>query len=118
MLYFSNKNLIIILSDKKIIKFIESKMTKSISITNIARNFSEYINRVAYRGEHFIVLRGKKPVAELRPVPHGNTLAELPELLAALPKLSPEEAEAFTEDLNAAKKELENQNLRDPWDTY
>ena len=57
-----------------------------ISITEISRNFSDYINRVAYRGEHFTVLRGKKPVAEISPIPTGGTLADLEHIIESLPK--------------------------------
>ncbi|MGF1679538.1 MAG: type II toxin-antitoxin system Phd/YefM family antitoxin [Candidatus Methylacidiphilales bacterium] len=38
-----------------------------VSITEAARNFSEYVNRVAYLQESFSLVRGKKPVARLVP---------------------------------------------------
>ena len=93
-------------------------MSRTISITTIARNFSEFINRVAYRRESYILLRGKKPVAELRPTPQGRTLGELPKLLASLPRLLPEDAEEFAKDLNAIRTELAKEKPRDPWDSY
>lgn len=85
------------------------------SVTEVARNFAEYINRVAFRGERFTLMRGSKPVAELRPVPAGKRLGELPALLASLPRLSPEDASALTEDLEATRADLREQPLRDPW---
>jgi antitoxin (DNA-binding transcriptional repressor) of toxin-antitoxin stability system len=48
----------------------------SLSLTEVVRGFSEYVNRVAYRGERFILLRGRKPIAELRPIPTGLRLGE------------------------------------------
>ena len=63
-------------------------MAQALSVTEIARHFAEYINRVAYRGESFVLVRGNKPMAELRPLPTGKQLAELPALLASLPHLS------------------------------
>ena len=48
------------------------------SVTDVARNFADHINRVTFRGEHFLLVRGCKPVAELRPVPAGRKLSELP----------------------------------------
>ncbi len=93
-------------------------MARTISITNIARNFSEFINRVAYRRESYILLRGKRPVAELRPVPQGRTLGELPDLMASLPKLLPEDAEEFARDLLTIRTELAKEKPRDPWDSY
>jgi antitoxin (DNA-binding transcriptional repressor) of toxin-antitoxin stability system len=85
------------------------------SVTEVARNFADYINRVAFRGEQFTLMRGNKPVAELRPVPSGRRLGELPELLASLPRLSPDDAAALAEDIEAARSELSEQPLSDPW---
>jgi antitoxin (DNA-binding transcriptional repressor) of toxin-antitoxin stability system len=84
-----------------------------VTVTQVARNFAEYLNRVAYRGESFTLLRGKKPLAELRPLPAGARLSELPGLLASLPRLSAAEAGAFAEDLAAARSELGE--VRDAW---
>ena len=44
-------------------------MGEARSVTEIARHFADYVNRVAYRREHFVLLRGNKPVAELGPAP-------------------------------------------------
>jgi antitoxin (DNA-binding transcriptional repressor) of toxin-antitoxin stability system len=85
------------------------------SVTEVARNFADYINRVAFRGEHFTLMRGGKPVAELRPVPAGKRLGELSALLASLPQLSPEDVSALAEDLDLARTELSEQPLQDPW---
>ena len=74
-------------------------------MTEISRSFSEYINRVAYRGEHFTVMRGKKPVAEIHPVSSGKSLGELKSILKSLPKLTMEELEQFEQDLDAIRKE-------------
>ena len=60
-------------------------------------------------------MRGKKPVAELRPVPAGKRLEELPGMLDALPRLSEEEASALAGDLDLAREELGDVPLRDPW---
>ncbi len=76
------------------------------TVTDVLRNFSDYINRVAYRRERFVLLRGGKPVAELSPVPTGTRLGDLPGLLRALPSLSPEAAASFADDLDEARAEL------------
>lgn len=81
-------------------------MAQTRTVTEVARHFAEYINRVAYRGESFVLLRGKKPMAELRPLPAGKRLSELPALLESLPRLSPSEAESFADDLEAAREGL------------
>ncbi|MGF1472560.1 MAG: type II toxin-antitoxin system Phd/YefM family antitoxin [Rubrobacteraceae bacterium] len=85
------------------------------SVTEVARNFAEYVNRVAFGGESFVLVRGKKPVAELRPVPAGRRLGELSGVLNSLPGLSEEEAASFGEELDVARRELEGVPLRDPW---
>lgn len=86
-----------------------------ITITEISRNFSDFINRVAYRGESFTVLRGKKAVAEIRPVPAGRKLGEMKSILESLPRLSPQEAEDFDKDLEQIRKEGNREMLGDPW---
>jgi antitoxin (DNA-binding transcriptional repressor) of toxin-antitoxin stability system len=74
--------------------------TQTISITEAARNFSDFVNRVAYRRESFFLIRGKKAVAELRPVVSGKRLSELPGLFQSLPMLSPEEINSLQNDLS------------------
>jgi hypothetical protein len=77
-----------------------------VTVTQVARNFAEYVNRVAYRRESFRLVRGKKPLAELRPLPAGARLSELPGLLASLPRLTEAEVGAFARDLETARGEL------------
>lgn len=85
------------------------------TVTEVARNFAAFINRVAYRGERFVLTRGGRPVAALEPVPTGGRLAELPALLAKLPRLGAEEAAALGDELNRAREELGEAAVRDPW---
>lgn len=87
------------------------------TVTEVIRNFADYINRVAYRRERFLLLRGGKPVAELSPVPQGTRLGDLPGLLESLPRLSEDDAEAFTDDLERARDELEAHGPEDPWES-
>ena len=84
-----------------------------VTVTQVARNFAEYVNRVAYRRESFTLLRGNKPLAELRPLPIGARLSELPGLLASLPRLTEAEAGEFAADLDASRDELGE--ARDAW---
>lgn len=90
-------------------------MSQTLSVTEVARHFAEYINRVAHRGECFVLVRGNKPIAELRPLSVGKRLAELPALLASLPHLSETEAAQFAEDLTAARETLARAEVHDPW---
>lgn len=86
-----------------------------VTVTQVARHFAEYVNRVAYRRESFTLLRGKKPVAELRPLPVGTRLSELPALLASLPRLFPSEAADFADDILTAHADLARAEVRDAW---
>ncbi len=90
-------------------------MERNPSVDEVAEHFTEYLNRVADHGEHFVLTRATEPVAELRPVPRTRRLSELPALLRALPPLSPPEAVSFGEDLAAAAADLGTAELRDPW---
>ena len=79
---------------------------RRVAVTEFVRGFSDYINRVAYRGERFVLVRGGRELAEVGPRRSGRPLTELPELLARLPRLSLEEASAFGADLDAARATL------------
>ncbi len=86
------------------------------TVTDVLRNFSDYVNRVAYRGERFVLTRGGKEVAELTPtIPAGGRLADLPALLSGLPRLDAAEAEAFAEDLDHIREEANRELPGDPW---
>lgn len=86
-----------------------------ITVTELMRNFREYIGRVAHGGERFLLSRGGKTVAELRGVATGRTLGELPDLFATLPRLSEDEAAEFLGELEAARAELSRPEPEDPW---
>ena len=89
-------------------------MPETLTATEVARGFADVLNRVAYRRESFVIVRGQRPVAELRPVPAGVRLADLPALLTSLPNLD-DDADSFAADLEAARAELATQEATDPW---
>ena len=86
-----------------------------VTVTELARHFADYVNRVAYRRESFTLVRGNKPLAELRPLSVGLRLSELPALIASLPRLSESEAADFATDLSSAQSELAGTEARDAW---
>jgi hypothetical protein len=90
-------------------------MPESLTVTEVVRHFADYVNRVVYRRESFVLVRGNKPVAELRPLPVGKRLSDLPGLLDSLPRLTPTEADAFAADLQDARADLARAEVRDPW---
>jgi antitoxin (DNA-binding transcriptional repressor) of toxin-antitoxin stability system len=92
-----------------------STNTFSITVTEAVRNFSDFINRVTYRHETFVLHKGNKPVAELCPLPSGRRLGDLPAILRSLPRLTSEDAAAFETDLCTARMALPEPETKDPW---
>ncbi len=68
-------------------------MSGTLTVTEVVRHFAEYLNRVAYRRESFVLVRGKKPIAELRPLPIGRRLAEPAATAAEPPNVLPRDLE-------------------------
>ena len=91
-------------------------MSETLTVTELSRKFAEYVNRVAYRGESFILTKGNRPVAELRPVTRGRKLSELSEVFASLPHLDPDDVEQFAKDIEESRNELNSIPVRDPWE--
>jgi antitoxin (DNA-binding transcriptional repressor) of toxin-antitoxin stability system len=92
-------------------------MKTSLSVTDTARNFSDIINRVAYKGERFVLLKGKKAVAEISPVKTGRPLAELQEVLESLPELPADELEELARDLEKIRGLSQKEDgVADPWE--
>ncbi len=95
-------------------------MTKELKITatEAVRKFSELLNTAKYKGEKFLIVRGGKPIALIRPLDSSDktrSLADLKGILKDLPKLG-EEAESFDRDL---RKIFQNQPFlpkKSPWD--
>ncbi|MCE5312718.1 MAG: type II toxin-antitoxin system Phd/YefM family antitoxin [Nitrospiraceae bacterium] len=78
-------------------------MPKTINATEAARSFSEIINSVKYRGEHYTITKGGRPAAALLPVEsvsRAKTLADLLGLISNLPRLG-KDSESFINDVEA-----------------
>ena len=88
---------------------------KILTVTEAVRHFSDYVSRVVYRRETFVLCKGHKPVAELHPVPSGSRLGDLPAILRSLPRLSQEDSAAFLADIEEARKGQSRHEERDPW---
>ncbi|MFL6194779.1 MAG: type II toxin-antitoxin system Phd/YefM family antitoxin [Thermoanaerobaculia bacterium] len=92
-------------------------MPSNPTVREVAENFTKYIDRVVHHGEKFVLVQGERPVAELRPVAERRLVRDLPDLLASLPRLAPEDLEAFESDLDQARAELGRLPIRDPWES-
>lgn len=82
------------------------KMEKStISATEVARSFSDILNKVRYQGACFDIKRGNEIVATLSPSSEKPSIKveELNALLNNIAVFSTEEQEAFLSDIETAK---------------
>lgn len=86
-----------------------------LSVTEAARHFSEVISRVTYRRESFILRKGKRRMAELRPLPSGLRLGDLPGVLRSIPRVAESDVDAFAKDVETARSTLDRTEPRDPW---
>lgn len=84
-------------------------------ITDVSRNFSDYVNRCYYGGESFILVRGGKPVAELKALPVGRKVRDLPQLLASLPKLDETDQILYVQDIEEMRRSVAEEP-ENPWD--
>lgn len=91
-------------------------MSRTLTVTEMARKFAEHINRVTYRGESFILTKGNKPVAEIRPLRRGVKGSELLEILKSGPHLDPGDVEQFAKDIEVGREDLNKPGARDPWE--
>ena len=78
-------------------------MSRKVTATEAARNFSELLNRVRYGRESFVILRGGEEVGQLVPAPLNPqiTLRELVEVLGRLDRPDPQ----FADDLEKIQAE-------------
>jgi len=73
-----------------------------VSATDAARNFSDLLDAVEHRGEHFTIVRRGKVVAQLDPVQTGKG-TEVKALLQRHHRRDP----AFARDVTSARELLE-----------
>ena len=86
-------------------------MKTVITATDAARHLGDYLARVRFRNEHFVLTKNEKPVAELSPAIGSGTATwgDLCRAVKGLP-LDP----AFADDLDAVNRS--DKPLQNPWD--
>ena len=62
---------------------------QEVTVTELSRGLSEFINRATYLGETFLIVRAGKPVAHLAPIPAGARVKDLHAIFDPLPALDP-----------------------------
>ena len=93
-------------------------MEKRITATRAVRDFSEILNTIKFKGAHYVIERGGKPVASMRPIDEKSdfkTLGEFKALLKKLPRLD-EELDAFAADLEDIWKDQPLMAKGDLWE--
>jgi antitoxin (DNA-binding transcriptional repressor) of toxin-antitoxin stability system len=93
-------------------------MEKRISATRAVRDFSGVLNTIKFKGVHYIIERGGKPVASMTPIDEGKdfkTLGELKAMLKKLPRLN-EELDDFAADLEDIRKDQPVVTMGDLWE--
>lgn len=94
-------------------------MEKHISATRAVRDFSELLNTIKFKGVHYIIERGGKPVASMKPINEEKdfkTLGELKVMLKRLPRLG-EEFNDFAADLENIYKDQPLVPMGDLWES-
>jgi antitoxin (DNA-binding transcriptional repressor) of toxin-antitoxin stability system len=89
-------------------------MSRKVTATEAARNFSELLNRVRYGRETFVILRGGEAIGQLSPVEAGEapTLRTLVEIL----KSTEWPDEQFSRDLEEIQSGQPPMG-QSPWDS-
>lgn len=95
---------------------IYKKMKLKKTVTEVARNFSEFLNTVRYKHDTIVLIRGKKEVAELRPILSGISVSNFRDLLHSLPHIPKEDSNSFGDDLKEIRDSFNEDKLRDPWE--
>ena len=93
-------------------------MEKRISATRAVREFSEVLNTIKFKGAHFIIERGGKPIASMKSIDEkidAMTLGELKILLKKLPRLE-DELDAFASDLKEISRNQPLMSTGDLWE--
>lgn len=88
-------------------------MAERITATDAARNLSDFLNRVRYKGESFLITRNGEEVGMLSPIATGSPKT-VGHLLALLERGFPDEQ--FAADLEEIRRE-QPPLPEDPWES-
>lgn len=83
---------------------------KTLTVTDAVRNFSDYLNRVAYKNEAFRLQRGNRTVAELRPVVQGICAEDLADIFNTAKPLTADQANAYARDIENIRRDLNGED--------
>ena len=80
--------------------------TEVMTVTEAAKNFSDTINRVHYKGVAVTLTRGKRPVVRIVPAGKRSTGADLLKWWNSRPHMTKAERESFADDIEAMHNAL------------
>jgi antitoxin (DNA-binding transcriptional repressor) of toxin-antitoxin stability system len=83
--------------------------TRRVTATELARNLSALLGEIRYRRIDLEVTKGDEVIARVVPpdvAPAGCLVDRLDELFRRLPRLEPDEANAFVADVREARRSL------------
>lgn len=83
---------------------------KTVTTTELARNFRQYLDQVEFQGEELILVRNQHPIAKILPEPATMTALEA---MADLYRTLPEDA--ARDWLRESRLSGPAEELRDPW---
>lgn len=81
---------------------------RTVTATELARGFSDFLNQVRYQGVTLDIRRGNETVARIQPAGPtvGYPIDQLDSLIAELPSLAEGDADAFLEDIHEGTASL------------
>ncbi len=85
-----------------------------ITVTEVARNLSDFFSRVHYQGSSALVVKGGKPLVKVTPARRFKTCGELAVLWPTLPQVPAAEAVRFERDMKAGKRNFRPMSSK--WD--
>jgi antitoxin (DNA-binding transcriptional repressor) of toxin-antitoxin stability system len=91
---------------------LNTRHVKTLTATEVSRNFSRVLDDLEHGGEEVVIVRGKHPVAKL--VPGAPRLTALEALGDLYRTLDDAEGRAWLDDMVGADRPLRRET-RDPW---
>ena len=81
---------------------------RTVTATELARGFSDFLNQVRYQGVTLDIKRGNETVARIQPAGPtvGYPIDQLDALVAGLPSLAEDDVDAFLQDIHEGTASL------------
>jgi antitoxin (DNA-binding transcriptional repressor) of toxin-antitoxin stability system len=85
---------------------------KTLTATDVSRNFSHVLDDVIFRGEEITITRNKRAIAKLVPgTPHLTAIEALADVYSTI---DPGDGKEWIEDIESLNKSMDEER-KDPW---